>query len=110
MIFYIFVYIHILSYNNLLIIFISEIKDMASEEKKARDREIQQQNLFKARGAGPTQAETDMFRCGKVSINYYISQSQTFRSLAERMYSNFSFNNDHILSAEKEKPPIIKCR
>lgn len=40
---------------------------MASEEKKARDREIQQANLFKARGAGPTQAETNMFRCGKVS-------------------------------------------
>uniref|UniRef100_A0A1D1YY00 Transcription elongation factor n=1 Tax=Anthurium amnicola TaxID=1678845 RepID=A0A1D1YY00_9ARAE len=40
-------------------------EDMASEEKKARNREIQQLNLFKARGAGPTQAETDMFRCGK---------------------------------------------
>ncbi|RIA91472.1 transcription factor S-II, central domain-containing protein [Glomus cerebriforme] len=40
-------------------------EDMASEEKKARNREIQQLNLFKARGAGPTQAETNMFRCGK---------------------------------------------
>ncbi|CAB4492208.1 unnamed protein product [Rhizophagus irregularis] len=40
-------------------------EEMASEEKKARDREIQQANLFKARGAGPTQAETNMFRCGK---------------------------------------------
>jgi transcription elongation factor S-II len=40
-------------------------EDMASEDKKARDREIQQLNLFKARGAGPTQAETNMFRCSK---------------------------------------------
>ncbi len=45
---------------------------MASEEKKARDREIQEANLFKARGAGQTQAETNMFRCGKVSIIYYV--------------------------------------
>ncbi|CAG8786256.1 186_t:CDS:2, partial [Cetraspora pellucida] len=40
-------------------------EDMASEEKKARDNEIRQENLFKALGAGPTQAETDMFLCGK---------------------------------------------
>ncbi|CAG8479537.1 435_t:CDS:2 [Funneliformis mosseae] len=40
-------------------------EDMASEEKKARDREIKVANLFKARSAGQTQAETNMFRCGK---------------------------------------------
>ncbi|ORX81670.1 transcription elongation factor S-II [Basidiobolus meristosporus CBS 931.73] len=39
--------------------------DMASEERKAQDRAIQEENLFKARGAGPTAAETDAFRCGK---------------------------------------------
>jgi hypothetical protein len=48
---------------------------MASEEKKARDREIQQLNLFKARGAGPTQAETNMFRCGKVSTTIIIGRT-----------------------------------
>lgn len=48
---------------------------MASEEKKARDREIQQANLFKARGAGPTQAETNMFRCGKVSTIIIIGRT-----------------------------------
>ena len=38
---------------------------MASEEKKARDRAIRQVKLFESRGAGPSLAETDAFRCGK---------------------------------------------
>ncbi|KAF9974068.1 RNA polymerase II elongation factor [Actinomortierella ambigua] len=40
-------------------------KEMASEDAKARDRAIHENNLFKAKGAGETEAETDMFRCGK---------------------------------------------
>ncbi|KAK9766212.1 transcription elongation factor TFIIS [Basidiobolus ranarum] len=39
--------------------------DMASEERKAQDRAIHEENLFKTRGAGPTAAETDAFKCGK---------------------------------------------
>lgn len=38
---------------------------MASEESKARDRQLAEEALFKARGAGTAQAETDMFICGK---------------------------------------------
>lgn len=38
---------------------------MASEESKARDRKLAEEALFKARGAGSAQAETDMFICGK---------------------------------------------
>lgn len=38
---------------------------MASEERKAQDRKLAEENLFKARGAGPQQAETDAFRCGR---------------------------------------------
>ncbi|CAG8452455.1 8533_t:CDS:2 [Dentiscutata erythropus] len=55
-------------------------EDMASEEKKARDNEIRQENLFKARGAGPTQAETDMFLCGKCrnrKCTYYQMQTRS---------------------------------
>ncbi|KAI8087286.1 transcription elongation factor S-II, partial [Thamnidium elegans] len=38
---------------------------MASEEAQARDRKLAEEALFKARGAGSAQAETDMFKCGK---------------------------------------------
>ncbi|CAO3665468.1 unnamed protein product [Umbelopsis ramanniana] len=41
------------------------IEDMASEEKKAKDRKLAEEALFNARGAGSAQAETDMFMCGK---------------------------------------------
>ncbi|KAI8089003.1 transcription elongation factor S-II [Halteromyces radiatus] len=41
------------------------VEDMASEESKARDRKLAEEALFKARGAGTAQAETDMFICGK---------------------------------------------
>ncbi|KAG0237847.1 RNA polymerase II elongation factor [Actinomortierella wolfii] len=40
-------------------------QEMASEDAKARDRAIHEANLFKAKGAGETEAETDMFKCGK---------------------------------------------
>ncbi|KIP07884.1 hypothetical protein PHLGIDRAFT_35252 [Phlebiopsis gigantea 11061_1 CR5-6] len=39
--------------------------DMASEERKAADQKIQEENLFKTLGAGESQAETDAFQCGR---------------------------------------------
>ncbi|KAI9029657.1 transcription elongation factor S-II [Phycomyces nitens] len=41
------------------------VEDMASEDDKARDYRLAEEALFKARGAGSAQAETDMFMCGK---------------------------------------------
>ena len=41
------------------------VEAMASEEAQARDRKLAEEALFKARGAGSAQAETDMFKCGK---------------------------------------------
>ena len=38
---------------------------MASEERKAADRAIQEQNLHNSLGAGEQQAETDAFQCGR---------------------------------------------
>jgi transcription elongation factor S-II len=38
---------------------------MASEERKAKDQAIAEDNLFKSLGAGEQQAETDAFQCGK---------------------------------------------
>ncbi|CAG8584290.1 10470_t:CDS:2 [Acaulospora morrowiae] len=55
-------------------------EEMISEDRKARNNEIRQANLFKARGAGPTQAETDMFRCGKCNnrkCTYYQMQTRS---------------------------------
>nr|CAG8470931.1 7829_t:CDS:2 [Entrophospora candida] len=40
-------------------------EEMASEEMRARDRAIQNNNHLKARGAAPPKSETNMFRCGK---------------------------------------------
>lgn len=41
------------------------VEDLASEEAQERDRKLAEEAIFKARGAGSAQAETDMFKCGK---------------------------------------------
>ena len=38
---------------------------MASEERKAADAKIKEENLFKTFGAGEQQAETDAFQCSR---------------------------------------------
>jgi hypothetical protein len=38
---------------------------MASEERKAADQKIQQENFFASLGAEEQQAETDAFQCGR---------------------------------------------
>lgn len=40
-------------------------QDMASEERKAADAKIEEDNLFLSLGAGDKQAETDAFQCGR---------------------------------------------
>jgi len=40
-------------------------QEMASEERKAADSKIKEENLFKTLGAGEVQAETDAFQCGR---------------------------------------------
>ena len=61
---------------------------MASEEKKARDRAIRQVKLFESRGAGPSLAETDAFRCGKCGkrkCTYYQMQVRiAYSSMADK--------------------------
>lgn len=53
------------SFCSMVLILNQKQQDMASEESKARDRKLAEEALFKARGAGSAQAETDMFMCGK---------------------------------------------
>ena len=38
---------------------------MASEERRAADKRIREENLFKTLGAEEVQAETDAFQCGR---------------------------------------------
>lgn len=38
---------------------------MASEERRQKDQQIQDKNLFAVLGAGEQQAETDAFQCGR---------------------------------------------
>ncbi|KAI0315484.1 transcription elongation factor [Amylostereum chailletii] len=40
-------------------------QDMASEERKAADKKIEEDNFFQSLGAGEQQAETDAFQCGR---------------------------------------------
>ncbi|EJD06163.1 transcription elongation factor [Fomitiporia mediterranea MF3/22] len=40
-------------------------QEMASEERKAADKAIQEENFYKSLGAEEQQAETDAFQCGK---------------------------------------------
>ncbi|KAF9363827.1 RNA polymerase II elongation factor [Mortierella sp. NVP85] len=54
--------------------------DMATAESKARDRAIQLENMFRAKGAEEQQAETDMFKCGKCKgrkTRYYQMQTRS---------------------------------
>ena len=41
------------------------LQDMASEERKAADAKIEEDNLFMSLGAADQQAETDAFQCGR---------------------------------------------
>jgi hypothetical protein len=40
-------------------------QDMASEDRKAADKKIEEENFFKTLSAGERQAETDAFQCGR---------------------------------------------
>jgi transcription elongation factor S-II len=40
-------------------------QEMASEERRAADNKIKQDNFFHSLGAAEQQAETDAFQCGR---------------------------------------------
>ncbi|GAA5846935.1 hypothetical protein JCM5353_006401 [Sporobolomyces roseus] len=60
-------------------------KDMASEEQKAVNRRLVAENLFKAQGAAPQQAETDAFQCGKCKERRCMYYQMQTRSADEPM-------------------------
>ncbi|KAJ2890227.1 transcription elongation factor TFIIS, partial [Coemansia aciculifera] len=68
-------------------------EEMASREMKETIGQMKEENLFKAKGAGPTAAVTDQFRCGRCKsrkCTYY--QMQT-RSADEPMTTFVSCTN-----------------
>ncbi|GJJ73959.1 transcription elongation factor S-II [Entomortierella parvispora] len=68
-------------------------QDMASAEAKARDREIQIQNMFLAKGAEEQQAETDMFKCGKCKSRKCRYRQMQTRSADEPMTTFVTCSN-----------------
>ncbi|GAA5846879.1 hypothetical protein JCM9279_004479 [Rhodotorula babjevae] len=60
-------------------------KDMASDERKAENRKLVAENLFKAQAAAPQQAETDAFQCGKCKQRRCMYYQMQTRSADEPM-------------------------
>ncbi|KAJ1950597.1 transcription elongation factor TFIIS [Linderina pennispora] len=55
-------------------------EEMASDDLKEQMEKIKEENLFKAQGAGQTEAETDQFRCGRCKsrkCTYYQMQTRS---------------------------------
>ncbi|SCV68014.1 BQ2448_135 [Microbotryum intermedium] len=59
--------------------------EMASEEQQALNRKLAEENLFKAQGAAPQQAETDAFQCGKCKQRRTMYYQMQTRSADEPM-------------------------
>lgn len=59
--------------------------ELASEEQQAANRKIAEENIFKARGAAPQQAETDAFQCGKCKQRRTMYYQMQTRSADEPM-------------------------
>lgn len=59
--------------------------DMASEDRKAANRKIEEENLFKGLGAEEQQAETDAFQCGRCKQRKCRYRQQQTRSADEPM-------------------------
>ena len=51
---------------------------MASEERKAADAKIEEDNLFLSLGAADQQAETDAFQCGRCKQVLTIGRQSLF--------------------------------
>ncbi|KDR72829.1 hypothetical protein GALMADRAFT_142559 [Galerina marginata CBS 339.88] len=59
--------------------------EMASEERKAADKKIKEENFFKSLSAAEKQAETDAFQCSRCKQRKCIYRQQQTRSADEPM-------------------------
>jgi len=47
-------------------------KEMSSEDRRAADQKIKEENFFKSLGAGEQEAETEGFQCGRCKqVRYF---------------------------------------
>ncbi|KAF8174575.1 transcription factor S-II, central domain-containing protein [Pholiota molesta] len=60
-------------------------QEMASEERKAADKKIQEENFFKSLSAAEKQAETDAFQCSRCKQRKCVYRQQQTRSADEPM-------------------------
>ncbi|KAF8907070.1 transcription factor S-II, central domain-containing protein [Gymnopilus junonius] len=60
-------------------------QDMASEERKAADKKIKEENFFKSLSAAEKQAETDAFQCSRCKQRKCVYRQQQTRSADEPM-------------------------
>ncbi|KIM44134.1 hypothetical protein M413DRAFT_443179 [Hebeloma cylindrosporum] len=60
-------------------------QEMASEERKAADKKIEEENLFKSLSAEDKQAETDAFQCSRCKQRKCVYRQQQTRSADEPM-------------------------
>ncbi|KAF8966756.1 transcription factor S-II, central domain-containing protein [Flammula alnicola] len=65
-------------------------QEMASEERKAADKKIQEENFFKSLSAAEKQAETDAFQCSRCKQRKCVYRQQQTRSADEPMTVNLS--------------------
>jgi len=60
-------------------------QEMASEERKAADKKIEEENFFKSLSAAEKQAETDAFQCSRCKQRKCVYRQQQTRSADEPM-------------------------
>ena len=65
---------------------------MASEERKAADKKIEEENFHKSLSAQEKQAETDAFQCGRCKQRKCVYRQQQTRSADEPMTVRFYEN------------------
>ena len=64
-------------------------QEMASEERKAADKKIEEENFHKSLSAQEKQAETDAFQCGRCKQRKCVYRQQQTRSADEPMTVRF---------------------
>ena len=77
---------------------------MASEERKALNARIAEENLFKTLGAGEQEAETDAFQCGRCK---QVRLSLLSTLPLSRQQSEFPSGN---VDTVKPRPAVLMSR
>ncbi|KAH8982538.1 transcription elongation factor [Lactarius hatsudake] len=90
---------------------VSVSQEMASEERKAADAKIEEDNLFLSLGAGEKQAETDAFQCGRCKqVRRLSERSFTPRLIAPLLYQRkCRYRQAQTRSADEPMTTFVTC-